>query len=594
MGTPCLEYTRRLEARRAERVRQDRLHLILSNARLAVFVAGLAMAWLVFESRLLAGGWLVLPAALFLGLVIAHSRVEEARERAGRAASHYERGLERLEHRWMGRGDGGERFGEPDHPYAADLDLFGKGSLFELLATDGTPAGAARLAAWLKSPADRETVLERQAAVEELRSRLDLREDLAVLGPQALDRVHPESLSRWAAAAPLLPAGPLRGAVVGLSAAAAAALLAWMGGLLETSFLLLVLLGEAAFAAFTRLRVSEVVEAVEAPGKEIGVLARVLGRLERERFSSPLLVKLRAALDTAGAPPSRRAAALGRLVRRLDWRRNMIFAPVAALLMWTAHLAFAIERWRAVAGPGIPRWLEVAGEIEALCALAGYAYENPGDPFPEISGERFAYRGEGLGHPLIPEAACVRNDVRLDGETRLLIVSGSNMSGKTTLLRTVGVNAVLALAGAPVRARRLVLSPVALGASIRILDSIQAGHSRFYAEILRIRRIVELTSGSLPVLFLLDEILHGTNSHDRRIGAEGVVKGLLVRQAAGLITTHDLALARIADELSPRAANVHFEDHLEGGKMVFDFRIRPGVVEKSNALALMRAVGLEV
>jgi DNA mismatch repair ATPase MutS len=182
----------------------------------------------------------------------------------------------------------------------------------------------------------------------------------------------------------------------------------------------------------------------------------------------------------------------------------------------------------------------------------------------------------------------------LNKDLQLLVVSGSNMSGKSTLLRTVGVNAVLAMAGAPVPSRRLRMSPLALGATMRVRDSLQEGTSRFYAEIVRIREIVTEASGEVPALFLLDEILHGTNSHDRAIGAEGIVKALLARGAIGLVTTHDLALARVAEALAPRAANVHFEDHFEGGRLVFDYRMRPGVVQKSNALDLMRVVGLEV
>ena len=188
----------------------------------------------------------------------------------------------------------------------------------------------------------------------------------------------------------------------------------------------------------------------------------------------------------------------------------------------------------------------------------------------------------------------MRNDVHLAADLAVLVISGSNMSGKSTLLRTVGVNAVLAQAGAPVRARRLRLSPLAVGTSMRIADSLQAGTSRFYAEIQRLRQIVDLAAGPRPLLFLLDEILHGTNSHDRRFGAEAIVRGLVQRGAIGLVTTHDLSLATIADALAPRAANVHFEDHLEDGRMTFDYQLRPGVVRKSNALELMRAVGLEV
>jgi DNA mismatch repair ATPase MutS len=365
-------------------------------------------------------------------------------------------------------------------------------------------------------------------------------------------------------------------------------------GLLDPRLLLGLLACEAVVAAAGRSRVQQVTAAVERPGRELEVLAHALERIEAERFHCPRLARLRSALDTGGTPTSKRVHALGRLVRRLDWRRNLIFAPIAAIVMWTTHLAYAIEAWRAAAAPLMPLWLDVAGEIEALCALAGYAYEHPADPFPEIVPGPLVYEGEALGHPLISESACVRNDVRLGDGVRLLVVSGSNMSGKTTLLRTVGINAVLALAGCPVRAARLRLSHVEVGACIRVQDSIQAGRSRFYAEILRLKQIVAMTDGSAPVLFLLDEILHGTNSHDRRIGAEGLVKGLLARRAAGLITTHDLALAEIARGLEPVAANVHFEDHLEAGRMAFDYKIRPGVVEKSNAIELMRAVGLDV
>jgi DNA mismatch repair ATPase MutS len=188
----------------------------------------------------------------------------------------------------------------------------------------------------------------------------------------------------------------------------------------------------------------------------------------------------------------------------------------------------------------------------------------------------------------------VRNDVRLDTDHRLLVISGSNMSGKSTLLRTVGINAVLALAGAPVRAQSLRLSPLAIGATLRIQDSLQEGRSRFYAEVTRIRELVTTASGPVPLLFLLDELFHGTNSHDRLVGASGVLRNLLDLGAIGLITTHDLALTSIADDLAPRAVNVHFEEWFEGREMQFDYRLKPGPVQRSNALALMRAVGLDV
>jgi DNA mismatch repair ATPase MutS len=339
-----------------------------------------------------------------------------------------------------------------------------------------------------------------------------------------------------------------------------------------------------------------VLAAVDQRTHDLVLLAELLERLERERerFQAPLLRRLCQALETEGHPASIQIKRLARLLHLLDTKKNQLFMPFAAVLLWTTQLALAIDVWRGVSGPAIATWLAAVGEFEALCALAAYAAENPGDPFPEIVTDRVGFEAQEMGHPLIPVAECVRNDVQLGGETRVLIVSGSNMSGKSTLLRTVGINAVLALAGAPVRAAGLRLSPFSLGATLRIQDSLQAGRSRFYAEITRVRQLVDLARGPRPLLFLFDELFHGTNSHDRRIGAESILRGLITRDAIGLITTHDLALAEIVAGLGSRAVNVHFEDHFENGRIRFDYRMRPGVVEHSNALALMRAVGLDV
>jgi DNA mismatch repair ATPase MutS len=224
--------------------------------------------------------------------------------------------------------------------------------------------------------------------------------------------------------------------------------------------------------------------------------------------------------------------------------------------------------------------------------MAGFSFERPEDPFPEFLDGPAAFKATGLGHPLISAAMRVRNNVDISGETRVLLVSGSNMSGKSTLLRSVGMNTVLAMAGAPVCATRLQLTPLQVGASIRVNDSLYEGSSRFYAEITRLRQLFE--PSSLPLLFLLDELLQGTNSTDRRIGAQGVVRALIERGAIGLISTHDLALTE-GTELRPGALkNVHFQDELEGGKLTFDFKLRDGVVTKSNGIELMRAIGLDV
>ncbi|HKY33522.1 MAG TPA: DNA mismatch repair protein MutS [Candidatus Polarisedimenticolia bacterium] len=596
---PRAEYIRRLAERRAASARLERREASLSGARLAVAAAGAAVLYAWLAAGAVSAWWMAAPAAAFAGLAAAHERVIRARRRLDRAAAFYQRCLDRLDHRWAGRGEPGLRFIQPGHLFAADLDLFGEGSLFEMLCTARTRAGEEALATWLRAPAPGAEVRQRQEAVRELAPNLDLREDLASLGADVRAGVHPEELAGWAAGdVALRSAGHRLGAAL-LSTLTVTGAAIWLLGLAGPSPFLAAAAAQSIVAMKLRPRVRRVLASAESAARDLALLSQVLERLEKERFASARLAALRAALDTAGVPPSRRIASLHRLIRRLDQRRNQLFAALAAALLWATQIAYALERWRETSGSAVPRWLAAVGEIEALCSLAAHAYENPGHPFPDLADASSPagpwLDAEAIGHPLIPEERCVRNDLALGGEApAVLIVSGSNMSGKSTLLRTVGVNVILAMAGAPVRARRLRLSPMVVGASIRTQDSLQSGTSRFYAEITRLRDIVDLTRGPLPVLFLIDEMLHGTNSHDRRIGAEAVVKGLVERGAAGLVTTHDLALAGITEALGGRAASVHFEDHLEDGLMRFDYLMRPGIVRKSNALELMRSVGLDL
>ncbi len=592
--TPHAHYEARLAERRgtvaALTARTERI----SRARTITFVGGIAVVVLAFDLAWLPRLAVLAPVAIFVGLVIVHERARLARALAERAAAFYVAGLARLEHAWAGKGASGERFLDPAHPYAADLDLFGRGSLFELLCTARTRAGEESLARWLLAPAAPDEVRARQRAIDELRPRVDLREEMALLGEDVRGAVDPDALTAWATAASAPVAAHERLLAIALPAATTSAFVAWSMGWLGPWPMLVAAAGQLALALRLRPRVVATLRHADHPASHLALLADLLARLERERFDAPALVALRAALQSAGEPPSRRIARLQRLINLLDAHRNQVFALVSLAWLWRTNFALAIEAWRAASGPAVPRWLAAIGDFEAFLSLANHAWEHPADPFPEIAAGAPLFDGAGLGHPLLAEDRCVRNDLRLDGTLRILIVSGSNMSGKSTLLRTAGVNVVLALAGAPVRATRLRLTPLALGAAIRIVDSLQDGTSRFYAEVRRIGAIVELSRGPLPLLFLLDEILSGTNSHDRAVGAEAIVKTLAVNGALGLVTTHDLALARIADALGAVAANVHFEDHLEDGRMCFDYRMRPGVVTKSNALALMRAVGLEV
>jgi hypothetical protein len=590
---PLADYRRRLSYFQTEGARLDRCLAWAGNSRFALAAVAAVLVVATIFAGLASPWWLSLAVAGFLALTVVFERTRRAKQIARRAIAHYELGLARLEDRWAGQGISGNEFLDEHHPYAADLDLFGRGSLFERLCEARSHIGRQTLADWLTVPAAPDVVRQRQQAVADLRDRGDWCERLALLAANLPEGVDTAGLAAWGAAGiKTLPWAMRIGKVLLLTTLITLA--GWSVDFLPDLVPVTVLLVQSVFAFSVRQRVHRALRGLAGRSRELLHLSGVLLAVENEAFSAPRLRALQDALRTDGVSPSQRLVQLVHLVQLHDSTRNIYFAVVAPIFLWTTRVGLAVEEWRAHAGPALGRWAEVIGEVESLTSLAAYAYENPDDPFPELDDTHPLIDAVALGHPLLPRLLCVRNDLRLDDVQRLLIVSGSNMSGKSTFLRAIGVNVVLAQAGAPVRATRLRLSPLAIGATLRIQDSLQAGTSRFYAEITRLRQIVELTQDARPVLFLLDEILHGTNSHDRRIGAEAIIQTLLERPSLGLVTTHDLALTRLADRLAPKAVNVHFADRLDQGTLQFDYRLHEGVVRHSNALALMRAVGLNV
>jgi len=647
-ASPDAVYAQRLEERRAAEAVLTRRSDRIGTARLVTFLGGLVLAWGLTFGGWGSTWWLAAPVAVFVGFVVAHDRALLERDRVRRAVAWYERGRARVADRWAGLGPRGERFADPAHLYAQDLDLFGDASLFQLLCTAQTRAGQATLAAWLTTPAGGDEVEQRQAAVGDLRPRVLLRERLATVGAELRKTVHPEALEAWAVAPAILRGWAPRAVAVAITLMVPTTVVAWNAGApLALPVLALVAMGGVIRRYATPT--SQVLHAAGGPAHELVVLGEVARVVREARYSAGRLKTLSDELDTASGEVHDAARRLQRLVEMHDWQHNLVFAPIAAVLLWQLHLAYLVEAWRARHGAAVAGWLRRIGEMEALAALATYAYEHPDDPFPELVTDAPApsYAATALAHPLIPGAGAVVNDVRLaargetprgtesgdppgpQGATReqtglfvteeqrrgagwsaarmqrgfhhgllaqdrapqVLLVSGSNMSGKTTLLRSVGVSVVMALMGAPVRAGALRLSPMTIGATLRIEDSLQAGRSRFYTEVLRLGQIVTAARAG-PTLFLFDELFHGTNSHDRSEGARGLLRSLLELGAIGLVTTHDLALAEIAARLTPAAANVHFDDSLEDGDMRFDYRLKPGPVTRSNALAIMRAVGL--
>ncbi|WP_202974125.1 MutS-related protein [Fimbriiglobus ruber] len=590
---PRAAYTDRLAARRATVASLDARIDRVGGARVVVFLAAVVAAAVGWFGGAFSPWWGALGVVPLGALVLVTKLLAHQRARAAAAVRYYRHALDRLDGTWIGRGPTGDQFADPNHLYAADLDLFGRGSLFQRLCAARTADGQRVLAGWLLAPAGAEEVVARQGAVADLRGRLDLREYLAVTGgPAAADVT---ALAAWGEAPLRTVLAWRRTAVLMLGWFNLLAAILWLAGE-TTSLPLLIGAVVSAIVVWPLMGWSrEVARPVEDALNDLPLLEAILARLEREPFSSPRLLELQQSLTAGGASAANRVRDLRAIG---DWstaRRNPLFLPVAILMLWDVRTALKLDRWRTRSGTLVAKWLAAAAELEALGSLAGYAFENPGDPFPDVrAGGEPGVEANRLGHPLLPADRCVRNDVAIGGPVRLLMISGSNMSGKSTLLRSLGVNIVLALAGGPVRAERLALTPVALGATIRVQDSLHDGKSRFYAEVTRVRAVLDRVAGALPVLFLFDELFSGTNSADRVLGAEAVIRKLLDIGAIGLVTTHDLALTAATVGLGSRAVNIHFADQFEDGKMTFDYTIRPGVVPHGNGVALMRAVGLDV
>ena len=577
----------------------DRRHAALGNAKIAVFILVL-IYWAVTVQGGPNGTLIGFAVAAFVALSIWHELVIRALARAHAAVAFYTDGIARIEDRWVGTGKASERFRDLEHPYADDLDVFGVGSLFDLISGARTPIGEERLAAWLSQAASPADIRQRQARVAALRTEIDLRERIATVNAAAGPRrLMPAQLIAWAEAPPAVPrAGRPVAVVLALTFFGAVAYVlsggpAWLlAPLAVVNVLMLVWLMKRA-----ELAVEGLSSATASAGLDL--LAKVIAEIEGATFDDAALIALAARLK-GQAPGDAASRGIARLARVSDWAdsRHNAFARVLEIpALFTIQVAFAAEAWKVRDGARLRDWVDVVGEMEALLSFAGYAFERPEDTFPEIldatDGDAI-YDATDVAHPLIPRAVAVRNSVTLGTSPRVLIVSGSNMAGKSTLMRTIGLNAVLALAGAPVRATRLRLTPLVLGTCLRHTDSLREGRSGFFTEVLRIRQICDLLNQPGRVLFLFDELLSGTNSKDRRTAAEALVRMLVARHAIGVVTTHDLALTEIAAILPGEVKNVHLQDHVENGQMRFDYKLRDGVITQSNALELMRMIGLDV
>jgi hypothetical protein len=531
--------------------------------------------------------WLLLPLALFVALVLAHNKVARRRIIAERSVEYYQRGLTRLNDKWQGNGIPGTSYLSLAPLFGTDLDLFGTGSLYELLCSARTSAGRKLLALWLSESASVDEIRERQKAVSDLTVNSAVREALWQCGVTTKRPVDTSVLVDWGDT-PAIVVSVLQRVLASLLvcffAAAIVVLIRSRSMDLVLTASLLSLLFQR-FLAGNLLKTSGYVAKHEDDLSALLDLATAIANAED--ISNTATIELQETLKGA----IKAIQSLKRIIGFRQLTNNQFGIVIGAILQVPFFSGAAIERWRREHMGSLRIWAESIAKFEALADLSAFAFEHPSYVFPEIADSGIKYKADNLAHPLLSRSA-IGNSFTLDEETRVLVLSGSNMSGKSTLLRAIGVNLILAMAGAPVRADRCIISQLVPAASIRTQDSLLEGVSRFYAEIVRLSKIVEI-SQSKPCVFLLDEILSGTNSYARQIGAQSIVSKLIQGKSIGLITTHDLALERIVDEV-PAALNVHLDDQIVDGKLAFDYRLKSGFVTTSNAIELMRAVGLDV
>ncbi|MBL8917801.1 MAG: DNA mismatch repair protein MutS [Myxococcaceae bacterium] len=592
-------YTQRRDDARSALEALDRRGAWLANLRTFAFVTFLAVLGLVIFDKLprltLLASFLALGA--YVALAVVHAKVlnREAREKVRKALN--ERGLERLTGGWHRFPEKGAAHLPDAHLYATDLDVLGQGSLFQRLDDTGTKAGEAQLARWLLSAAPTAAeVRERQGAVRELASLIDFRQRLVIEARLAgEDKADPTRFIAWTEAPSFL--GGIRWAwlvahtlpvfTIGAGLAAAFSELSslpfWIGTALQLGVV-----------QATKTPIERMWVALTSGDRGFVRFEETFAAIDAQTFTHPRLVALKAGVQTAGPSVSERLARFARLMGFAELKNSGQMHPVINVLtLWDLHVLFRVERWRAEHGRGVRGWFDALAQLEALSAFAGYTFERPTDVFPEVLDEGFTFEAKGLGHPLLEKP--VRNDVALDGPGQALIITGSNMSGKTTLMRTMGLSTVMALAGLPVTATSFRVGRAQVLTSMRVKDSLERGVSYFYAEVQRIKLLLD-TARAHPnaCLFLLDELFMGTNAKERSLASKHLMRELLSLGAAGAVTTHDLALCELEQELTGKTRNVHFRDVVIEGEMTFDYSLRPGVVTTTNALEVLRRAGVVV
>lgn len=588
-------YTERKENFAAEAKILRAKYVRFSLLRLVSFVVGVAVIILLFASVNAAAGvvGIVLFLLFFSRFISWHLKVKDAADLAENMVKINAAELRYLAQDYSMFG-AGKRFVNPAHPYTTDLDIFGEHSYFQSVNRTASAIGEARLAEYLRTPAGLAEVTARQEAVRDLSGKLTDRQEFQAVGLLTEDDIsHVQKLEEWLQEEPYISNNATYKILIILAPIfALAGLILWITLIPWYAAILFALpAGFALKQTVERINVTH--QKTNQAENILAGYAAMMQKLEGMTFTAPLLLDLQKAFFVGKEPASRQIDKLSYIIGQLNIRDNFfaIFFNLAAL--WDLKQVKALEKWRAENKAQLPQWFESLAEFEALNSLATDLFNNPERTFPEINKAAIV-RARGIGHPLIPADKRVTNDIEIPTRGHLKLITGSNMAGKSTFMRTVGLNIVLAQIGAPVCAEKLSLPPLKVYTSMRTEDALHESTSSFYAELKRLKFIIEAVEKGENIFFLLDEILKGTNSTDRHTGSKALIKQLIEAKGSGLIATHDLELGSLEKEYGGAVENLRIEVRIEDGKLYFDYKIKPGVSESFNATILMREMGIRV
>lgn len=502
--------------------------------------------------------------------------------------------LQRLEHKFSGLATG-EEYYVAAHPYHEDLDVFGQHSIFQLINRSSTKDGKDRVAQWLSAPANEQTILQRQKAIAELQGLVEFRQSF-----QAIGRVHNEkegdkaSFIKWLSADYALRKKRLfQFTLLLFPALTLGAMLSNYLGYLALGWPLLMIVFNMIILAMAYQPLNQISKETENGYKSLGALKELILLLEQQHFQDSSLSELQKRMHQRSKTAAKTLSELKFLLDTIHNRANLMYVLFDMLFLLDIYWLLRIHEWKSKNKLELQQWFEVMAEFDALNSFAGYAFANPSHQFPKITNTPFFINAEQMGHPLIHKNHRINNNFVFQGQGGICLITGSNMSGKSTFLRTLGVNMILAQAGAPVCASEMQLSLTKIFTSMRTKDELEENVSSFYAELKRLKKLIESIDGEQPTLFMIDEVLKGTNSEDRHKGAIALIKQLNKSYAFGLVSTHDLVLGSLANQLTG-VKNYSFNSEIKGDEINFDYQLTEGICKSFNATKLMQNMGIQI